>query len=116
MESAPHILCVSWDPSLAKTRELLLLQYGYQVTSALGAENSIQRCSTNVDLLLLGHSVPRNHKQEILNLFRTFNSSPALSLLAPGQEPLPNVDFAVEFLNPAQLIATLHRILPPRHL
>jgi hypothetical protein len=32
------VLCVSWNPSLASTRERLLAQAGYRVISALGEE------------------------------------------------------------------------------
>jgi len=111
-ESAPHVLCVSWDVSLARTRELLLTEYGYKVTSVMGRQESMERCGMKADLLLLGHSVPRADKQKILECFRKFNSSPALSLLAPGQAPLPGVEYAVEFMDPAQLLRTVQRIIP----
>jgi hypothetical protein len=76
----------------------------------------MKQCSTNADLLVLGHSVPREQKQEILDCFRKFNHSPALSLLAPGQTRLPDVEYAVEFLNPAQLLRTIQQIIPPSEL
>ena len=113
-EGSPHILCVSWDSALATTRELLLKEYGYRVTSALGPEQSAEHCKTKVDLLLLGHSVPRKEKQHILDCFRKFNSSPALSLVAPGQEKLPDIDYAAEILDPEQLMKTIQSIVPPR--
>lgn len=108
-----HILCVSWDPGLATTREHLLAHYGYKVTSALGPEQSMERCSTKADLLLLGHSVPRKEKQRILDCFRKFNLAPALSLVAPGQEKLPDVEYWAEILDPERLVKTLQSIVPP---
>jgi len=112
-ELAPHILCISWDSTLARTRELLLRGYGYRVTSARGEDEALEKCCGKADLLLLGHSVPRTEKQKILDCFRKSNSSPALSLLTPGQNPLPDVEYAVEYLDPAQLMETIGRIIPP---
>jgi CheY-like chemotaxis protein len=115
-EHAPHILCVSWDRSLAETRELLLKQSGYEVTTALGERESFEKCSTKADLLLLGHSVPRNEKQKILEHFHKFNSSPALSLLSPGQSKLPDVEYAVEYMDPPELLSAIQRIIPYRRI
>ena len=114
-EQSPHILCVSWDPALAESRQLLLSEFGYNVTSVLGHDQSIERCSTKADLLLLGHSVPRNEKQRILDCFRRFNSAPALSLLAPGQDKLPDVEYAAEIFDPQQLMITIQEIIPHRN-
>jgi hypothetical protein len=72
----------------------------------------MERCNTKADLLLLGHSVPRAEKQKILDCFRKFNSSPALSLLADGQTRLSNVDYAVEVTNPDELLSVVQRIIP----
>jgi DNA-binding response OmpR family regulator len=108
---SPHILCVSWDPALARTREILLTEHGYTVTSALGLEESRERCKTKAHLLLLGHSVPRIEKQHILDCFRQFNNAPTLSLVAPGQQKLPDVDYAVETFNPEQLVTTIREIV-----
>jgi DNA-binding response OmpR family regulator len=109
---APHILCVSWDATLAVTRELLLSKSGYKVTSAIGAEESIKLCSTKTDLLVLGHSVPREQKQIIVKHFRKFNSSPALSLVANGQSRLSEVDYAVECFDPKELLRIVESIIP----
>jgi len=115
-DDKPHILCVSWDRSLAETRELLLKQSGYTVTSALREKESFEKCRTKADLLLLGHSVPREEKQKILERFRKFNTSPALSLLSPGQSKLPDVEYAVEYMDPPKLLSTIQQIIPYREI
>lgn len=110
-DTAPHVFCVSWDSTLALTRAFLLTRSGYKVTSALGPEQAMELCDTKADLLLLGHSVPREQKQRILDRFRQFNRSTALSLLAPDQDQLPDVEYAVEYLDPGQLLRTVQSII-----
>jgi DNA-binding response OmpR family regulator len=77
-----HVLCVSWNPALASTRELLLSHAGFEVTSA---DEANEKCKTKADLLVLGHSVPREEKGSIIHCFRKYSSAPVLSLLRPGQ-------------------------------
>jgi hypothetical protein len=77
------VLCVSWNPSLASTRERLLAQAGYRVISALGEEETASRCRTKADLLVLGHSVPRDKKEAVIKCFREHSQAPILSPLRP---------------------------------
>jgi hypothetical protein len=58
------VLCVSWNPSLASTGEMLLKQAGYRVISALGEEEAMSSCVVKADLLVLGHSVPRDKNKQ----------------------------------------------------
>jgi len=107
-----RILCISWDATLARTRELLLISEGYSVNSALGRLESVGHCrTTRADLLVLGHSVPRDQKRVFIDLFRQSNNAPVLSLLRPDQEKLPDVEFGVEFLNPEFFVRAVRSIL-----
>ena len=106
-----HILCVSWEPTLARTRELLFTASGYKVTSAMGYQEAIERCSTNADLLVLGHSVPRDQKRLVIDCFRKSNCAPVLSLLRFGQSKLPEADYGVEYMNPERLLDTIRSIV-----
>jgi CheY-like chemotaxis protein len=106
-----RVLCISWDPSLAKTREMLLHAAGYEVTSALGYEGTAPVGSQDVDLLVLGHSVPREQKIGLVRLFRQHSQAPILSLLAHHQEPLPEANYWVQGGDPAALIAQVREIL-----
>jgi hypothetical protein len=63
------VLCVSWNPSLARTREELLAQVGYRVISALGEAGAASVCRENADLLVLGHSVREKRNEQLSNLF-----------------------------------------------
>ena len=105
------VLCVSWNPSLASTRERLLAQAGYSVISALGEEEAASRCQVKADLLVLGHSVPRDKKEAVIKCFREHSQAPILSLLRPGQDKLPEADFAVEAFKPADFVQAVHNIL-----
>jgi DNA-binding response OmpR family regulator len=105
------VLCVSWNPSLASTREMLIKQAGYRVISALGEEEATSRCRVKADLLVLGHSVPRDKKQAVIKCFREHSKAPILSLLRPGQDKLPEADFAVEAFNPVEFVQALQAIL-----
>ena|SRR2546421_6840219 len=109
--SSKSVLCVSWNPSLAHTRQMLLTQAGYTVISALGVEEAATRCKAKADLLVLGHSVPRDQKQAVIKCFREHSNAPVLSLLRAGQEKLPEADYAVEAINPAEFIREVQRIL-----
>lgn len=105
------VLCVSWNPSLASTREMLLTQAGYTVISALGLEEAASLCRATADLLVLGHSVPRDKKQVVIECFREHSRAPILSLLTVGQEKLPNADYGVEAHDPANFVQAVKMIL-----
>lgn len=107
-----HVVCVSWVPTLAATREMLLKEAGCEVNSIVGAEE-IQKLRHihRADLLVLAHSVPRPEKQRVLEIFQAACKAPVLSLLAPHQQKLLQVDFAVEATNPADFIRVVREIL-----
>jgi len=108
----PHILCVSWDSSLAQSRERLFQHYGCEVTSAKGRHEAIERCKTKADLLVLGHSVPQEEKRKIIHCYRMANDSPVLSLLRPGEVKLAEAEYGIEYMNPELLMSTVHWIVP----
>jgi len=102
---AKMVVCVSWIAELAKTRELLLRQAGYEVRSVLGRQAlSKLHEVTSASLLILAHSVPIVEKLEALTLFRGNCSAPVLSLLRPYQSALPGVDYAVEAFVPREFL------------
>jgi hypothetical protein len=105
------VLCVSWNPSLASTREMLIKQAGYRVISALGEEQARSHCRDKADLLVLGHSVPLDKKQAVIKCFREHSKAPILSLLGPGQDKLPEADFGVEAFDTADVIQAVRSIL-----
>lgn len=105
------VLIVSWDQSLASTREMLLRGAGYLVTSAVGRTQAQSKCRSGADLLVLGHSVPPAEKKKVIACFRECSTGPVLSLLRPGQQKLPDADFGVEVSDPAEVIHVVREIL-----
>ncbi len=113
MAEKKQVVCVSWDSSLAASREMLLDNAGYLVVSALGTVDALHKCrqNTNADILVLGHSVPQEEKRKIITVFREHNSVPVLSLLNVNQERLPEVEYAVEALDPGRFLDTVRLIV-----
>jgi DNA-binding response OmpR family regulator len=106
-----QILCISWDPTLALTRELLLKSAGYSVQSAWGPEWAVDYCRTSqARLLVLGHSVPREEKRKLIEIFKAQNPAPVLSLLPPDQIKLAEADYGVP-ADPDSLLSAVGNIL-----
>lgn len=90
---AKHILSVSYDEPLLKTRELLLRRQGYLVTSCLGFTAAAEQCIENeFDLFILGHSIPQKDKMQLIQAFRTNCPGPVLALRRYSDAPLPCAD------------------------
>ncbi len=98
-----QILCISWEPELAKQREEIFGESGCHVTSVVGLEAAEKAVMDDFDLLVLGHSVPREHKRRLMRMFRAHSEAPILSLLAPGQPPLPEATLGVPGTDPDRI-------------
>ena len=94
----PHILSISYDPSLLRTRQIMLERAGFKVTSALGFTEAQEHCQpdANFDLVLLGHTVPRKDKSALITLLKQRCNKPMLSIRRHGYPPVPEADFSVD--------------------
>jgi CheY-like chemotaxis protein len=110
-QSPKRILCVSWDPGLAVTRHMLLRHCGYSVLGALGPEQAADAVSKDVDLLVLGHSVPQAQKRRLINTFRTHSRAPILSMLEYGQSVLPEATAGLDATDPAEFLVAVKQLL-----
>jgi len=107
-----RILSVSYHEELLTTRRMLLEHEGYQVTSALGFTESLERCRKGgFDLFILGHSIPDLDKKELIKSFRNSNGAPVLSLLRQGELPVSVADYQAPVDNPAEFLKTVGEIL-----
>ena len=105
---AKHILSVSYNQSLLKTRELLLQREGYDVTSALGFTQAVSKCQNgNFDLFILGHSIPDADKRELIRLSRLQCAAPVLALRRHGEE---SPDGADAHVNPQDIKGLLKAV------
>lgn len=112
-----RILSVSYDKSLLATRQIMLEQKGYQVTSALGFTAALEHCKDpGFDLFILGHSIPTRDKQELVTHFRQNCPAPILSLERGGEERFADCEFHVSPDRPEQLLEKVAAIfqMPPQ--
>jgi PleD family two-component response regulator len=107
-----RILSISYDEPLLVTREMMLAQAGFTVTSALGFTEAIEKCNSGFDLFMIGHSIPIKDKAAIVAVIRQHSRSPILSIRRHGMNPLPDVDLSVDAQDgPQALLNAVHRAL-----
>jgi DNA-binding response OmpR family regulator len=111
MMSRKRIICISWNEALSKSRELLLRSLGVTVLSALYQRQAISACREKADLLVLGHSVPKEEKRSLIRCFREHSDAPVLSLLQTGDRKLPEATFGVESSKPEEVLRAVREIL-----
>ncbi len=93
-----HILSVSYDQPLLVTRQLILEQAGYDVSSAFGFAEAMEICKTrhDFDLILMGHSMPHKDKTALIAALRPECQAPLLSILRHGEWKIPQANNAVD--------------------
>ena len=113
--SQKHILSVSYDEALLRTRQLLLERHSYRVTSALGFQDAEKRCRLNghdsYDLFVLGHSIPQSDKNQLIRIFREHCPAPVLSLLRHLETGAKDADYHVPVDNPQELLHAVDGVL-----
>jgi CheY-like chemotaxis protein len=93
-----RILSVSYDQPLLVTRQMILEQAGFDVSSAFGFAEALEVCQTrhDFDLILMGHSMPQKDKMALIAALRPKCSAPLLSILRHGDSPIPQADYSVD--------------------
>jgi DNA-binding response OmpR family regulator len=106
-----RILSVSYDATLLATRQMILETRGYAVVSALGFLSAADYCRTGAcQLVILGHSIPAEDKEELARICRAHTSRPILSLELPGEARV-DADYHASVFEPEQFLATVEGIL-----
>lgn len=109
-----RILSVSYDLSLLATRQWLLEQRGYIVTSAHGFTKAMEQChQPDFDLFVLGHSIPGADKLSLIKTFRENCSAPILSLERHGED-FVQCDFHASPDEPEKFVTVVDDILAGR--
>jgi CheY-like chemotaxis protein len=109
-----HILSVSYDQPLLVTRQMILEQAGYLVSSAFGFSEALEICQSRHDfnLILMGHSMPQKDKAALLAALRPKCQAPLLSIVRHGDAPIPQADYSVNSNDgPAVLLSAVHEAL-----
>src|SRR6202140_1336105 len=112
-----RILSVTYDQSLAATREMLFASVGFQVSSALTIDQAIQFCAAeSFNLIVVGHSISRERRQLLLKELRRRCGTPILALQRHGETPLAGADYIFDSADsPALLLETVVKILERRN-
>ena len=109
-----RILSISYDESLLATRQMILEQAGFEVISALGYAESMERSNKGpFDLVVLGHSLPLKDKSAIVAALKKAKSKPkVLSIRRHGYAPIPEADASVEAVEgPLALLEAVRQVL-----
>jgi len=67
-------------------------------------------CDENADLMVLGHSVPRDVKRLLIQEFHKNHNAPVLSLLRHGESKLPEATRGVDAMEPADVLIAVRDI------
>jgi len=105
----PRILSVSYDESLAETRDMLFTSAGFDVATFTNLHQAVRACQAeNFDLIVIGHSIPTHDRKKLLAEVRDKCSAPILALHRHGEPPLPGADYTFDASqSPVQLLETV---------
>jgi DNA-binding NtrC family response regulator len=111
--TAGRILSVTYDRSLAATREMLFSSVGLHVASALTLKDAIKLCQNeSFDLIVVGHSIPIDHRQLMVKELHRCCDAPIMALYRPAEPALPEADYTFDSMqSPAALLAAITNIL-----
>ncbi len=110
-----QIISVSYDETLLRTRQLMLQSSGHQVTSALGFNEAKEQCSRTADLVIIGHSIPKKDKLDLIAAFRASNPKGVfIALTRVGEDRLKEVDHYINPGEPEDLLRAVDRIVNKR--
>lgn len=109
-----NIISVSYDETLLRTRHLMLEQGGHRVSSAVGYNEAIDACKGSADLLIIGHSIPKQDKVDIIVCFRGANPKGLIvALTRAGEQRIKQVDAYINPGDPEELLRAIRYILEP---
>ena len=104
-----HVLSISYDVDLLRTREFLLRRMGHSVTSAEAQASRVcEQHNGKFDLILLGHSIPSEDKRAIIEFLKAY-SCPVLVLLRPNEHPAKEANVYAD--DPGALLAAVEELV-----
>ena len=109
---ARAILSVSYDTSLARTREMLFTSAGFHVFSALTVSEAVRAWSARpFDLIVACHSIPLKDREALVKALRGHSTAPILALRRPNEPALAGSEYFFDATdNPALLLETVKNI------
>ena len=111
-----HILLISYDDQLLIARRKLLEQEGYRVSCALGRREAVRSSEngSSFDLLILGPSIPRADREELIRVFRAGSGAPILSLWTHNEGVTEGINYLAFSDTPNKLLANVEAIFARR--
>lgn len=109
-----RILSISYDDPLLQTRQMVLENAGYDVTSALGFAEALEICKVHhdFDLILMGHSMPPKDKTSLITTLRLNCPAPLVTIRRHGDDPLPGAKGSIDSLDgPDALLQVIKKAL-----
>lgn len=109
-----RILSISYDPALLWTRQMLLQQIGYDVRSVEGFAATLRTCREErqqFDLVVLGHSIPREDREAIIREISEACPAPVLALLRPHESHVKGASRSIDASDAAAFLAAVEEIL-----
>ncbi|SRR5581483_216436 len=106
-----RILSISYDATLLRTRQHLLEQKGYAVTSAEGYTEAMECCAAgDFDLVVIGHSIPHKDKEAIFKTVQKTCGAPVIALSRGSEPPLKGAAETVDPMNPVKFLEAVDRV------
>ena len=109
-----RIFSISYDTTLLRSREFLLRQMGHSVTSADGFVEAIELCEKapeTFDLIILGHSIPLEDKQAIINRCRRTHRCPVLALTLVHEPLVAEAEHSIDPSDTGAFLRTVQQLM-----
>lgn len=109
-----RVLSLSYDVALLESRQMLLEDQGYSVTSVVGLDAAVDACKHGkFDLVILGHSIPAEHKRRMLEQLRAVCKTPVLALQRSGESyQTPGAEYTFDPIEgPRAFVAAVNKIM-----
>lgn len=110
-------LSISYDPVLLATRQQLLENMGHTVISAEGFARAYRECEAqngDLELVILGHSIPHDDNEAIIGHCPKHCSCPVLALLRPNEPLVRGAAMSVDPAEPRAFIDAVEKLLPAK--
>jgi DNA-binding response OmpR family regulator len=106
-----RILSISYDEALLRTREMLLKGKGFKVESAVGFSAALHACEHQTfDLVIMGHSIPPEDKEQIIHQLRRVCQTPVLALRRSNDPPLKIAEYNLDSWEPEIFLENVEQI------
>ena len=110
-----RILSISYDPSLLQTREMILRNAGYDVTSALGFVEAQRLCAEQqFDVIVIGHTIPIKDKLALIRCAKQGQRAATLCLRKASDPVVEEADYSTDKTDPGTLVEAVNTALARR--